>query len=62
MKTFFILILIVNINRAGPMTSVPGFSSLADCESAGEAFKVIAKREHDARYYCIPNYERNGAR
>lgn len=62
MKVFFILILIVDINRAGTMTAVPGFSSREDCQSAGEAFKVEAKAEYYRRYYCVAAPERNGTR
>jgi hypothetical protein len=49
--TAYILILLAGSPLV--MTSVPGFRERAMCESAGEAWKVEAKREYNVRYYCV---------
>lgn len=52
----YILILLIGSMpvRGVALTAIPGFSDRGECESAGEAWKIYAKAEHAARYYCIP--------
>lgn len=51
----YVLVLLIGVvNQSGVgITSVPGFGSRSQCESAGEAWKVEAKKEWGARYYCV---------
>jgi hypothetical protein len=54
------MIYILVILAGSPMSiaTVPGFGDRAQCESAGEAWKVEAKREYNARYYCVAGPEK----
>lgn len=55
--TYILVLLVGVINQTGVgLTAVPGFDDNARCESAGEAWKVHAKAEYGARYYCIPGH------
>jgi hypothetical protein len=48
----YVLVLLAGSPMIG--TSIPGYPDRQQCESAGEAWKVEAKKELNPRYYCIP--------
>lgn len=53
--TFFLLVLVITVNGAPAMTSVPDFTDDSACTSAGAGFVQKAiKREQSARFYCVP--------
>jgi hypothetical protein len=57
--TYILVLLVGVVNQTGVgLTSVPGFDDRAQCESAGEAWRVLAKAEYSPRYYCIPGTEK----
>lgn len=55
MIAYILVLLVGSINQTGnSMTAISGFAERTTCESAGEAWRVLAKPEYSPRYYCIP--------
>jgi len=51
--TFYILVMVLQMNRGGAMTSVPDFTDIVACEKAGRAWQEQAGVP-DALFYCVP--------
>lgn len=53
----YVLVLTLLMNRAGAMTNISGFETLSACQSAGAAWKVMAKDFYGTfspQFTCVP--------